>query len=86
VVLEGVEGEAGRMKKIKIRVKTNSRKQRVVIKENVIYVDLISIPEQGKANNELLGLLAKELGYKKRKISILTGLKSRDKMIGIIDD
>ena len=42
--------------------------------------------EQGKANQELIGLLSKQLGVARASISILTGLTSKIKRIKIDAD
>ncbi len=44
---------------------------------------LKSPPEKGKANRELVALLAKALGITQDKISIITGATSRNKRIKI---
>lgn len=65
---------------IKIKVKPNSGKQEVV-KEGENYVAYLkSVPEERKANIELLKLLKK---YFNRKIKIKSGFTSRNKIIEI---
>ncbi|PKN03329.1 hypothetical protein CVU75_02800 [Candidatus Dependentiae bacterium HGW-Dependentiae-1] len=44
---------------------------------------LKSVPEKGKANKELIGLLAKVLGVPKQDIEIVGGLISRTKRLRI---
>ena len=44
---------------------------------------LKSAPEKGKANNELIGLLAKTLGLPRQDIEIVGGLISRSKRLRI---
>ena len=45
--------------KIKIKVKTNSREPKIEKKENFYLVSLKSVPENNKANLELVKLLKK---------------------------
>jgi len=45
---------------------------------------LRSPPEKGKANDELLGLVAGHFGVKKSQVSLAAGGKSREKTIDII--
>lgn len=45
---------------------------------------LRSPPEKGKANDELVALVAEHFGAKKAQVSIAAGAKSRDKQIDIL--
>jgi uncharacterized protein (TIGR00251 family) len=53
--------------------------------EFFIKVYVTSVPEDGKANKEVIKLLSKELGIAKSKITIVKGLKSSNKSIKIED-
>lgn len=67
-----------------VRVFTKSSRPRVDRVEDGSYkVYVSSAPERGKANRELLTVLASHLGVKKSEISIVRGEKSRDKLIRI---
>jgi len=46
-----------------------------------VKVYLNSPPEKGKANQECLKLLAKKLGISKSKITLIKGIKTRQKKI-----
>jgi len=48
-------------------------------------VYLTAVPIQGKANKELIKLLAEQLSVSKSKISILKGERSKEKIIEIND-
>jgi hypothetical protein len=41
-------------------------------------------PEKGKANQVLIGLIAQELGVKKRQVEIIAGKTSRVKLVEIL--
>ncbi len=75
--------------KIEIKVTPNANSDRIVILEEgenyQIKVYVTVTPEDGKANNQVLKLIAKELKIPKSKISITKGLKSRNKIIAIED-
>ena len=45
---------------------------------------LTAVPVDGKANRELIKLLAKELGISKSRISIIKGKKSKEKIIEVL--
>ena len=72
-------------KRFKILVKPNSRENKVEIFDNQRNAYRISIkakPEDNKANIEVIKFLSKSL---KKKVRIIAGLKSREKIIEIID-
>ncbi len=48
-----------------------------------IKVYLTAVPIKGKANKELIKLLANELGISKSKISILKGERNKEKMLEV---
>lgn len=67
-----------------VKVKPNSPKQH--IEESVdgcLTVHLKSPPVDGKANKELIELLAKKFKVSKSQIRIKSGLSSRTKLIAI---
>jgi uncharacterized protein (TIGR00251 family) len=72
---------------LRVRVVPRSRKAEVIdLGNNRLRVRVVSPPAEGRANDELIGLLARH--YKKSKSSIIIkkGVKSRDKFVEIIDD
>jgi uncharacterized protein (TIGR00251 family) len=64
-----------------IKVKPNSSRSEIHIEEDMIIVFLKSIPQDDKANLELVKLFKKNL---KLKIEIISGLKSKNKKIKIV--
>jgi len=70
--------------KIKIKVKPNSGKQEIVkLDEKDCYVAYLkSVPENGKANIELLKLLQR---YFKKEIKMKLGTKGRNKIVEVFD-
>jgi len=67
--------------KIKLTVKPNSSKNEVIkIKENEYKVNIKAPPQEGKANIELVRLLKK---YFKKQVRIISGLKSKEKVIEV---
>jgi len=60
-------------------------KQNKIVKEGDRYkVYLTAPPVEGKANKALIEFLAEHFEVKKNKITIVRGLKSRDKVINIL--
>lgn len=67
---------------IKIRVKPNSKINKVKQNEDGSYaVSLTATPIEGKANSQLIKVLADHLGVAKSRITIKSGQKSRDKLV-----
>jgi uncharacterized protein (TIGR00251 family) len=70
-----------------IKVKPNSKQQ--IIQEALdgsLTVHLKSLPVDGKANKELIEILAKRFDVSKSQIRIKSGLSSRNKLVEIDTD
>lgn len=71
---------------VKIRALPGAKKSEIVGEQNGrLKVRLSAPPVEGKANKELLRLLAKQLGLKKSQVRLHTGDRSRDKIILLVD-
>jgi uncharacterized protein (TIGR00251 family) len=67
-----------------VKVKPNSKKQAIVEEEDgSLTVHLKSPPVDGKANKELIEILAKNFGVTKSQITIQVGLSGRNKLVNI---
>ena len=66
---------------IRVRVKPNSGKQKVVKQKDSYLVYLKSQPEKGKANLELIKILKK---YFNKDVRIKKGFTSKEKIVVII--
>ena len=68
-----------------IKVKPNSQQQKIIEEaDGSLTISLKSPPVDGKANEELIKLLAKKFSIPKSRITIKLGLSSRQKLV-IID-
>ena len=75
------------MKIISVKVKPNSKQQRVTHEEDgSLTVHLKSPPVDGKANAELIQLLAKTSAVPKSAIRIKTGASAKSKLVKIDQD
>jgi len=73
-------------KVIQIKVKPNSRRSLLEQNEDGTWLAQIkSPPVDGKANEELIGLVAKQFGCRKSEVSIKSGGSSRIKLIQIAE-
>lgn len=68
---------------MKIKVITNAKKQEIKKQGDLLKVYLISKPEKGKANNELINLLTDYFKTSKSNINIRKGKKSKNKIIDL---
>lgn len=72
------------MLKIRVKVKPNAKQQKIEQTEDgSLIVSLKSPPVDGKANQELIQLLAKEFQVTRSQISIKSGASSKNKLIEI---
>ncbi len=69
--------------KLKVQVKPNSKISKVVAKGDMFVVYVKSPPVEGKANDEMLELLSEHLGVPKSRMKIVSGKRSRNKIVSI---
>ena len=78
------KGEPQKAVSIKIKVEPRSSKSGVVgLYGDALKVKLTSPPVEGKANKELVEVLAKECGIRKGDIEIVSGKSSKNKLVRI---
>ena len=78
--------ERRRHRRLGVTTKASVNRIRIEKREDekpIIRVDVTVAPEDGKANKQVVKLLAKELNLPKSALSIVRGLTSRNKMIMI---
>lgn len=72
--------------KILVKVKPNAKENKVEeIGKGQFVVKVKAPPKENKANRELIETLAEYFKVSKSKVSILTGLKSSQKIVNIED-
>lgn len=68
--------------KLAIKIRANARENRIVKWENnILYLEIAAPAQENKANKEILKVLGKLL---KRKVQFVSGLRSREKIIELI--
>jgi len=72
--------------KIFVKVKTNSREQKIELDGQQIKAFLKSSPIDGNANLELIRLLAKHFHVPQNRIIIKQGATSKKKLIEILEN
>jgi uncharacterized protein len=71
--------------KIRVRVRPSSRTDEVVREGECLVVRVKEPPKEGRANRALTKLLAEYFGVSQTRVSILSGLRSKDKVVEIAD-
>lgn len=70
--------------RITVRVKPNARKNRIELLEDGSYTVSVTVPPvEGKANEQLVELLAEYFEKRKRNITIVRGFTGRIKVIDV---
>lgn len=70
--------------KIRVRVQPGASKTEVVgLQDDVLKVKLTSPPVEGRANKELVAILADLLRVRKADITIVAGRTGRDKLVEV---
>ncbi len=68
---------------VEIKVVTRAKKKEIKKEGAGLKVKLISLPRDGKANEELAGFLAEVFGVRKSDVKILKGEKDKRKVVSI---
>lgn len=68
---------------IEIKVITNAKKREILREGIGLKVRLMSLPVEGKANEELIRYLSEMFGVKKSEVKIIRGDKDKRKLISI---
>ena len=71
------------MKKLKIKVITNAKRNEVVDGEGMLKVYVNAPPVDGKANKVVTEVLAEHFKVRKNSVKIIRGEKSKEKVIEI---
>ena len=72
--------------KIQVKVKPNSRTEEVSQEGNNFIVKVKEPPKEGKANQAVIKLLAEHFGVSQSQVRILSGFKSKNKVIDVAEE
>jgi len=72
--------------KIQVKVKPSSRTDEVSREGDSFIVKVKEPPKEGKANQAVIKLLAGHFGVPQSQVRILSGLKSRNKVIEVAEE
>jgi len=66
-----------------IKVILNAKEESVELKDGVLVVRVNKVPENGKANEAVVKLLAKHFKVAKSEVKILRGMTGRNKVVEV---
>jgi uncharacterized protein (TIGR00251 family) len=72
--------------KIQVKVKPNSRTEEISREGNNFIVKVKEPPKEGKANQAVIKLLAEHFGVSKSQVRILSGFRSRNKVVDVAEE
>jgi uncharacterized protein (TIGR00251 family) len=72
--------------KIQVRVKPNSRTEEVSQEGDSFIIKVKEPPKEGKANQAVIKLLAEHFGVPQSQVRILSGFKSRNKVVEVAEE
>jgi len=70
--------------KIQVRVKPNSKTEGVSREGDSFIVQVKEPPKEGRANRAVIKLLAEHFGVPQSQVKILSGFKSKNKVVEIV--
>jgi uncharacterized protein (TIGR00251 family) len=71
--------------KIQVKVKPNSKTEELNREGNSFIVKVKEPPKEGKANQAVIKLLAEHFGVPQSQVRILSGFRSKNKVIEVED-
>ena len=71
--------------KIQVKVKPSSKTEELSQERDSFIVKVKEPPKEGKANQAVIKLLAQHFGVPQSQVRILSGLKSRNKLIEVAE-
>jgi uncharacterized protein len=75
------------MQRIQVKVRPNARQSSLESREDGIWLARLKAPPiDGKANQELIALVARHFGVRKARVRIKAGASGRSKLVEIDDD
>jgi len=70
--------------KIKVKVKPDSRTEEINQEGDSFVVKVKEPPKEGRANQAVIKLLAQHFGVSQGQVRILSGFKSKNKLIEVV--
>lgn len=71
--------------KIQVKVKPGSKNEEVTQKGDILIVTTKEPPKEGRANRQVIKLLAKHFKVPQNQVKLIRGPKKRDKVVEIVE-
>ncbi|TET41162.1 MAG: DUF167 domain-containing protein [Dehalococcoidia bacterium] len=71
--------------KIEVKVKPNSKTEEVSQEGDSLMVKVKQPPKEGRANQAVIRLLAQHFGVPQSQVTILSGLRNKNKIIEVLE-
>ena len=68
---------------VEIHVQPKASRTRIVIQDGTVKVYVTAAPEKGRANKAVVEVMARRLGVQKGAVSIVSGERSRMKLLAV---
>ena len=68
---------------VEIHVQPRASRTRIVIQDGTVKVYVTAAPEKGRANKAVVEVMARRLGVQKGAVSIVSGERSRMKLLAV---
>ena len=72
--------------KIQVKVKPNSKTDEISREGDSFIVKVKEPPKEGKANQAVIKLLAEHFGVPRSQVRVLSGFKSRSKVVEVAEE
>jgi len=72
--------------KIQVKVKPNSKTEELSREGDSFIIKVKEPPKEGKANQAVIKLLAEHFGVSQSQVRILSGFRSRNKVIEVVEE
>jgi hypothetical protein len=82
---EAIRALADAEGRLALRVTPGARVESVELGEAVLLIKVRARPQDGKANDAVLELLAAALGLSTSRLRLLRGIAGRDKLVRLVD-
>jgi len=70
--------------RVRVFVKPNSKRDSVSDEGDLLVVSVTDPPREGRANKKVVELLAKYFGVKKSQVRIVSGHRSKEKIVEVL--
>jgi uncharacterized protein (TIGR00251 family) len=79
------DGKRGAALAVRITPRASKTEIVGVLHDGTVKIHVMAAPDDGAANDELIGYLAGMLGVPKSRIEVVAGAAGRDKLISVLD-